>query len=172
MGDDNRGRPQGELVEVLKRCIQEITGQFVSERGVGIVIPDNVKLAHRILIPKNESLDAKHGSMVVAEILNYPSKLEQATGRITKIIGTSGDKGLSTEIAIHSHGIPFKWPDNVKKEVQNNNQDIEIGSYPFFHAGKLGVSIVLRSENKSKIDSCNLQILNFIKEKKIEVVDR
>ncbi|MDG2107050.1 MAG: ribonuclease R [Woeseiaceae bacterium] len=119
VGDDNRGRPQGELVEVLKRCIQEITGQFVSERGVGIVIPDNVKLAHRILIPKNESLDAKHGSMVVAEILNYPSKLEQATGRITKIIGTSGDKGLSTEIAIHSHGIPFKWPDNVKKEVQN-----------------------------------------------------
>ena len=27
-------------------------------------------------------------------------------------------------------------------QVQNNNQDVEIGSYPFFRAGKLGVSIV------------------------------
>ena len=57
-------------------------------------------------------------------------------------------------------------------QVQNKNEDVEIGSYPFFHAGKLGVSIVLRSENQSKIDVCNSQILKFIKEKKIEIVDR
>ena len=56
--------------------------------------------------------------------------------------------------------------------VQNNNKDVEIGSYPFFHAGKLGVSIVLRSENQSRIDECNLQILNFVNKKNIEIVDR
>ena len=57
-------------------------------------------------------------------------------------------------------------------KVQNDNQDVEIGSYPFFHAGKLGVSIVIRSENQSKIDLCNSQILNFVNAKKIEVVER
>jgi len=57
-------------------------------------------------------------------------------------------------------------------KVQDNNKEVEIGSYPFFHAGKLGVSIVLRSEDQSKIDLCNSQILKFIKEKKIEIVDR
>ena len=51
-------------------------------------------------------------------------------------------------------------------KVQDNNKEVEIGSYPFFHAGKLGVSIVLRSEDQSKIDLCNSQILEFIKEKK------
>ena len=50
--------------------------------------------------------------------------------------------------------------------------DVEIGSYPFFHAGKLGVSIVIRSEDQNKIDDCNSQILKFVNEKKIEVVDR
>ena len=50
--------------------------------------------------------------------------------------------------------------------------DIEIGSYPFFQAGKLGVSIVIRSEDQSKIDSCGSEILKFVQEKKIEVVDR
>ena len=56
-------------------------------------------------------------------------------------------------------------------EVQENNQDVEIGSYPFFQAGKLGVSIVIRSEDQSKIDSCNSQILKFVNEKNIEIVD-
>ena len=57
-------------------------------------------------------------------------------------------------------------------EVQDNNKDLEIGSYPFFQAGKLGVSIVIRSEDQSKINKCSKDILNFIDEKKIEVVDR
>jgi molybdenum cofactor synthesis domain-containing protein len=57
-------------------------------------------------------------------------------------------------------------------EIQDNNKDLEIGSYPFFQAGKLGVSIVLRSEDQSKINKCSKEILNFIKAKKIEVVDR
>ena len=56
--------------------------------------------------------------------------------------------------------------------VQNENKDVEIGSYPFFHAGKLGVSIVIRSENQTKINFCKTQILKFVKEKKIEIIDR
>ena len=56
--------------------------------------------------------------------------------------------------------------------VQDNNKDIEIGSYPFFQAGKLGVSIVIRSDDKLKIDQCILQVLDFVNEKKIQVVDR
>jgi len=56
--------------------------------------------------------------------------------------------------------------------VQDNNKDLEIGSYPFFQAGKLGVSIVLRSEDQSKINKCSKEILDFINEKKIKIVDR
>ena len=56
--------------------------------------------------------------------------------------------------------------------VQNKNDDVEIGSYPFFRAGKLGVSLVLRSTSQNKSDICNSEILKFVKEKKIEIVDR
>jgi len=57
-------------------------------------------------------------------------------------------------------------------DVQDNNKNLEIGSYPFFQAGKLGVSIVIRSEDQSKIDKCSKEILNFVDEKKIKIVDR
>ena len=56
-------------------------------------------------------------------------------------------------------------------QVQNNNQDVEIGSYPFFRAGKLGVSIVVRSTDKDKIDTCNNEILKFVEEQKIQIVN-
>ena len=56
--------------------------------------------------------------------------------------------------------------------VQNKYQNVEIGSYPFFHAGKLGVSIVIRSDNEKLIKECTLEVMNFVNEKKIEVVNR
>ena len=88
--------------------------------------------------------------------------------------------GLKNEIAggqpILSHTISLRTVESKIAEsltnVQNKNKDVEIGSYPFFQAGKLGVSIVLRSENQSKIDVCNSQIIDFVNEKKIEIVDR
>ena len=56
-------------------------------------------------------------------------------------------------------------------DVQNNNKEVDIGSYPFFRAGKIGVSIVLRSIDQNKINKCNSQILEFLKEKNIEMVE-
>ena len=57
-------------------------------------------------------------------------------------------------------------------KVQDNNKDVEIGSYPFFQAGKIGVSIVIRSEDQNKINICNSQILDFVKHKKIKIVEK
>ena len=56
-------------------------------------------------------------------------------------------------------------------EVQEQNKDVEIGSYPFFKAGKLGVSIVLRSVEQKKIDKCNHEILKFVSKKNIPIID-
>ena len=97
-----------------------------------------------------------------------PSILKSMLGALkNKIVG--GEPILSYTISLRT--VESEIANSLTK-VQDQNQDVEIGSYPFFHAGKLGVSIVLRSENQSKIDNCNLQILKFIKEKKIEIVDR
>ena len=88
--------------------------------------------------------------------------------------------GLKNDIVggepILSHTINLRTVEseiaNSLTKVQENNKDVEIGSYPFFQAGKLGVSIVIRSEDQNKINICNSQILDFVKEKKIELVSK
>ena len=97
-----------------------------------------------------------------------PSILKSMLGGLTNII-VGGEP-------IRSHTISLRTVEseiaNSLTKVQNDNLDVEIGSYPFFHAGKLGVSIVIRSEDQSKIDLCNSQILKFVNAKKIKVVER
>ena len=88
--------------------------------------------------------------------------------------------GLKNKIVggkpILSHTISLKTVEseiaNSLTKVQDQNKDVEIGSYPFFHAGNLGVSIVIRSEDKNKIEICSTKILEFVEKKKIEIVDR
>jgi len=118
IGVDRRGRAEGDLVDVLDRGTRQVAGQFIRERGIGLVIPDNSRISHRILIPKDEWGKAKPGQMVVAEILDYPTQIEQATGRIVEVIGSPDDKGIATDIAIHSHAIPYKWPRTVLNEIE------------------------------------------------------
>jgi len=97
-----------------------------------------------------------------------PSILKSMLGGLkNRIVG--GEPILSHTISLRT--VESEIANSLTK-VQDQNKDVEIGSYPFFHAGKLGVSIVLRSENQSKINSCNTQILEFVKQKKIEIVDR
>ena len=97
-----------------------------------------------------------------------PSILKSMLGGLTNNI-VGGEPILSHTISLRT--VESEIANSLTK-VQDNNQNVEIGSYPFFQAGKLGVSIVIRSENKSKIDECKDQILNFIKKMKIEIVER
>ncbi len=97
-----------------------------------------------------------------------PSILKSMLGGLTNNI-VGGKPILSLTISLRTVESEIA---NALTKVQNNNQDVEIGSYPYFHAGKLGVSIVIRSEDQSKIDNCNFQILEFVNEKNIKVVDR
>ena len=97
-----------------------------------------------------------------------PSILKSMLGGLKNdIIG--GDPILSHTISLRT--VESEIANSLTK-VQDNNKEVEIGSYPFFQAGKLGVSIVIRSENQNKIDICTSQILEFVKQKKIEVVNR
>ena len=97
-----------------------------------------------------------------------PSILKSMLGGLTNNI-VGGEPILSHTISLRT--VESEIANSLTK-VQDNNLDVEIGSYPFFQAGKLGVSIVIRSESKSKIDECKDQISNFIKKMKIEIVER
>jgi molybdenum cofactor synthesis domain-containing protein len=138
-------------------------GEFNEGRQKMVCMPENANL---ILNPTSGAPGFSVENVFC--LPGVPSILKSMLGGLTnKIVG--GEPILSLTISLRT--VESEIADSLTK-VQNENKDVEIGSYPFFQAGKLGVSIVLRSEDKKKIENCNIKILEFVKEKKIEIVDR
>ena len=88
-------------------------------------------------------------------------------GLKNKISG--GKKILSKTISVITVESEIAKP---LEDIQNKFKNIEIGSYPFFRKGKIGVSIVMRSTEKNLIGVCAKQIVNLVKKKKIKIIDR
>ena len=150
-----------EAFKILEAYYQP--GEFNEGRQKMVWMPENAEL---ILNPTSGAPGFSIENVFC--LPGVPSIMKSMLGGLkNRIVG--GEPILSQTISLRT--VESEIAQSLTK-VQDDNKDVEIGSYPFFHAGKLGVSIVLRSENQSKIDICNSQILEFIKQKKIEIVDR
>ena len=138
-------------------------GEFNDGRQKMVKMPENAEL---ILNPTSGAPGFSVENVYC--LPGVPSILKSMLGSLkNKIVG--GEPVLSHTISLKT--VESEIANSLTK-VQDQNSDVEIGSYPFFHAGKLGVSIVLRSENQSRIDNCISQVLEFVREKDIEIVDR
>ena len=95
-----------------------------------------------------------------------PSILKSMLGGLNnKIIG--GKKIISQTLSLRTVESEISVP---LEKVQNKYKNLEIGSYPFFKQGKLGVSLVMRSDNLKLIKKCKKEIMFFIKKKKIKII--
>ena len=125
VGQDRRGRMEAAVVEVLERANRQVVGRLYFEQGVGFVIPDNKRLHQDIVIPEGEFNGAGHGQMVVAEIVNQPTKRNQPIGRVADVLGEHMAPGMETDVAIRSHQLPLEWPEEVEQEIAGLSREVE-----------------------------------------------
>ena len=126
-------------------------------------------------IPKKASLILNPSSGAPGFIVDnvyslpgVPSILKSMlAGLNNKIKG--GKKILNKTISVETVESEIAKP---LEKVQDHFEHVEIGSYPFFRLGKIGVSIVIRSAKKKQIDDCHKQIVSFLKKKEIRIIER
>ena len=85
-------------------------------------------------------------------------------------------KYLVKGLKVHSKTINlFTVESNIAKQLENIQKkyikSVEIGSYPFFRLGKIGVSVVSRSTSRSKLNFVNKDLMKAIKIKKIKILN-
>ncbi len=68
----------------------------------------------------------------------------------------------------------FTVESNISKKLETIQKkfvsDVNIGSYPFFRLGKIGVSIVSRSTSLRKLNAVNKKLIKLVNEKKIKIL--
>src|SRR5256884_2440761 len=99
-GTDHRGRPVGALVEVLERAKRRIVGRLHDERGVLVLVPEDRRIAHDILVPPGEARKGKPGEIVTIDLIEPPAKHVRPVGRVAEVLGHHADPGMEIEIAL------------------------------------------------------------------------
>ena len=126
-------------------------------------------------MPKSSSLIYNPSSAAPGFIIKnvfclpgVPSILKSMLGGLNnKIIG--GSKIISKTLSLRTVESEISIP---LEKVQNKFRNLEIGSYPFFKQGKIGVSLVIRSSNLKLIEKCLKDIIQFVKKKKIKIINK
>ncbi|WP_287877193.1 ribonuclease R [Aquitalea sp.] len=117
-GVDRRGRQEGKIVEVLDHAVTKLVGRIHQERGVWIVTPEDRRIRHEILIEPDSQGDAKHGQVVMVEILQYPDAYRQPVGQVVEVLGNYADPGMEIEIALRKHALPHEFPADVVAQAK------------------------------------------------------
>ena len=109
VGYDSRGRPEGSIVEVTERAHRRLVGRFVNERGVHIVIPEDQRIKHDIIVAPADTGGAQHGQVVTIEIVSPPANGAPPIGRVVEVLGEIGDPGMEIEIAVRKFDVPHQF---------------------------------------------------------------
>lgn len=125
VGIDQRGRREGALVEVLEHVNREIVGRIYIESGLGFVVPDDKRINQDLVVRQQDLNGAGHGQIVVAEILEQPSKRSQPIGRVVEILGEHMAPGMETDVAIRAFGLPSAWPAEVTAEISGLGESVD-----------------------------------------------
>ena len=104
IGIDRRGRPEGEIVDVLERANREVVGRLHEERGIWFVVAENRRINQDLLVPPDERGTARRpAQVVVVEIIEQPSPQREAIARVVKCSAATTDPGMEIEIALRKH---------------------------------------------------------------------
>ncbi len=121
---DYRGRKEGTIVEILERNTKHVVGHYREEGGVCFVEPEKKEIQQVVIIPREATMNAEEGEIVVTEIIAQPTFKRQATGKIIEILGKHMAPGLEIEVAIRSYELPYLWSENILQETATIPQTV------------------------------------------------
>jgi ribonuclease R len=108
-GVDNRGKPEGTIVEVTDRGNRRLVGRLLLERGVTVVVPEDQRIKHDILIAPGDVGKGQPGQVVSVEIVQPPNGHTPPMGRVVEVLGAIDDPGMEIEIAVRKYDVPYEF---------------------------------------------------------------
>jgi ribonuclease R len=106
---DRKGRPEGQVLEIIERRRSPLIGRLLHEGGAWLVAPEDKRYGQDILIAKNATANAEAGQVVSVELTEPPSMFSQPVGRVVEVLGEIDDPGMEIEIAVRKFEVPHRF---------------------------------------------------------------
>lgn len=118
-GKDRRGRAEGEIIEVVERNTRQVVARLYFKGGLNLLESLNNKIIHEILVPGLDRDKYKAGQIVVANIVEQPSKHGIPTAEIVETLGDHLTPDMEVEVSLRNQDIPFSFSDEVLELVDH-----------------------------------------------------
>ena len=120
-----QGKPEAMIVEVIERRNNKLVGRFIKERGAYVVVPEDQRIKHDILIPAQDAGGAENGQVVTVEIVQQPTRHTQPLGRVVEVLGEIDDPGMEIEIAVRKFDVPLAFSDAALEQAESTPDTVK-----------------------------------------------
>lgn len=117
-------KPEGEVIEILKRKKVEFVGSIEINRNFAFLLPRDKKMPYDIFIPLSQINNAENGDLAIAEITDWPKKNKNPIGRILEVLGRSGENDTEMHAILAEFGLPHRFSKEVEQYAQSINSVI------------------------------------------------
>ena len=119
------GKEEGRVAEILERGFKVVVGIIsINDRGVATVLPDDRRFADSVFVAPQDINGAPNNSKVVLDILDYPSNIKMARGRVREVLGDPNDVRVTTLSIIRSFNLIEEFPEDVEAEARKVSKPI------------------------------------------------
>jgi len=104
---------EGKVIEVISRFKTEYVGRVQIGKKTIFVVPDSNKIPVDFYI--KGGLKAEHDQKVVVELIKWEES-KSPQGKITRVLGDSGDNNTEMNSIMIEYGLPIEFPQDVINE--------------------------------------------------------
>jgi ribonuclease R len=111
-------KPEGEVVEILKRANEFFIGTLRKSRKYGLFLPDNPNMPVDVYIPLEACGEARDGDKVVVRITDWQEgKGRVPIGKVTQVLGEVGGNNFEMQKILINQGFELTHSEEAMAEA-------------------------------------------------------
>jgi ribonuclease R len=110
-------RPQGEVIEVLRKAAHRLVGELQKTRQGFFVHPESGKIARDVFVARKDLHGAREGDRVSVELYDWIDEHLQPEGFVLSVHEKVAKGAFSNDVIIAEYNLPEVFPSAVNKEA-------------------------------------------------------
>ncbi len=106
-------RPEGEVVEVLKRSKKSFVGIIQLSGNFAFVLSEKKRMPYDIYISQDKLKGAKNGEKVIVKICDWPENVKNPFGEVVEVLGKPGEHEVEMHAILAEFELPYRFPKEI-----------------------------------------------------------
>ena len=108
-----KGRPEGAVVEVLKRTQTEFSGRLDVSEKFAFLVPDKDKVRTDIFVPLKKLKGGKNGDRAIVKVTEWNSDARNPTGEVVELLTNERMNQIAMKEILVENGFPLRFSEEA-----------------------------------------------------------